>query len=706
MDPNHSKDSENVLELSLGDVIGMVRERIVLGMTLGILFFSIGIGLYFIQTNQYQAESTMIINSSSNSLIDIGAPSGGSIGSGLGSGFLMEVGLRNQEAILNSKSFIKRLISSLSEKEKEALRIPFIEEDEILPDLFDIIEDSKKIVNASGSQIFTIIFKHPNPDMAVLLANKYAEEYISYVNEELGSSNKVALDFLENRAQELKDQLAQNELDLQSYREDNNIVSLLENQNIASAQIRIISERLNGIKLELLNLNTLNDQILGTLQNSQRLVEIPYIANFGDIPNLRIRLNELERELSSYNEILLEKHPKVLDSKIQIRDIKDSIELRINHAREELNNQRNQLTAQKESLSEDLVDAEKKKLAFDKVRIKFNVLERKSRSIEKTYDYIITRLHETQISSQLENTNIQIIDAATKDDKPVWPQKKIFALIAIILFGIGAFVVPIVLEFIDLRVKTVRDVEFHLGLKSIGVVPFSKEVAKVEKSSVQFVNETLHGCFNGLYKQIDLTSVHAPPKVMLISSILSSEGKSFLIASLALTYSRHGFKTLILDCDFRKPTQHKFFGLENSGGLLDCHKVETSMSCDPVNVGENLDLIVSGGTTHKTAEFFDNIAFKKFVVSMKNSYDIVFIDSPPASYYPDFLFLAEVSDEFILAVKYKEIKRDHGKYLVSQLHKSRVNVIGCILTMAPSSSNFGYTNYSYFGDEGVVNDKT
>lgn len=690
--------TDNTMDLSLADIMGMIRERIWLGLFLGTFFFCIGIALYFTQQKQYQAEAVMIVDPSTKSVIDIDSAASGSVGSGLGSGFLMEVSLRNQEAILNSRTFINRVIDSFSEDEIFKIKKPYIQEGEELADIFEIIDEQKKVVHTSGTQLFTIAYKHHDPEICVLVANRFAKEYISYINYEMGSSNESALLFLENRVQELKDQLADNELELQTYREENNLVSLNEEGDLASREIKAVSDKLNAVKLEILDLETLHKQI-NNAESSNDLLDIPYIASFTNIPSLRKKLNQTELELAKLRDSLLENHPSLIQMQTYKQSILVSIQDQIENAMRELLNRKKQLIEQRDDLARDLQNAEARKLAFDKVRIKYNVLERKSHSIERTYDYIITRLHETQISSQLDNTNIRIIDEATLDNKPVWPQKKVFGLISILFFGIGAFIVPIVLEFIDLRVKSVRDVEHHLGLKSLGVVPYSKEAARMEKTSIQYVHETLLECFNGLYKQIDLTSATAPPKALLISSISASEGKSFLISALGLTYSRYGFKTLMLDCDFRKPVLHKIFGLENKDGLINANLDENCLRCEPKKISDNLDLMVSGGTTHKTAEYFDGLSFKNYILKMKESYDMILIDSPPASYFPDFLFLAEVADEFILAIKHKEVKRDGVRFAFSQLQKSRVNVLGCVLTMAPTSVHPGYSHYNYYGED-------
>jgi capsular exopolysaccharide synthesis family protein len=208
------------------------------------------------------------------------------------------------------------------------------------------------------------------------------------------------------------------------------------------------------------------------------------------------------------------------------------------------------------------------------------------------------------------------------------------------------------------------------------------EAYKVLRTNIQFL---------GMEKQL---------KVILITSTNASEGKSTTASNLAITMAQADKRTLLMDCDLRKPSIHRPFGLLNEKGItnvlaegLDFHTV-----CNSVGV-QNLDVLTSGPKPPNPPELLGSSKMQAFIKIVAEEYDVVIIDAPPVLPVTDAAVLSVLADGVILVISYGETSNHSLIQAKETLEKVDANIIGTIINNTPTKGYRAYSYYYYYNDD-------
>ena len=170
-----------------------------------------------------------------------------------------------------------------------------------------------------------------------------------------------------------------------------------------------------------------------------------------------------------------------------------------------------------------------------------------------------------------------------------------------------------------------------------------------------------------------------PPKVIVLTSHAPREGKSTVCANLGVVLAQANKKTLIVDCDLRKPTLHRIFGLRNIHGLTNVLTEEHDLQEVWQEPLENLKILSVGPTPPDPAEVLSSRRFAQFLDYVRQEFDYVLIDAPPTSQVSDPVILASQGDGVLLVLDVQSSKK--GSILKS-LHDVRsvgANVLGTVM---------------------------
>lgn len=204
---------------------------------------------------------------------------------------------------------------------------------------------------------------------------------------------------------------------------------------------------------------------------------------------------------------------------------------------------------------------------------------------------------------------------------------------------------------------------------------------------------------------IQFAGVDKPLKSIIFTSATPNEGKSTVIASLAIVLAQAGKKVLLMDCDFRNPTQHKLFGLHNKGIT---NYVATDEPVDNIKQAveqENLIIITSGPVPPNPSEILTSQKFAGLLEQFKKEFDYILLDTPPILPVTDAAALSHRADGVLLVVASNGISPSEAKMAKNRLELAGANLIGCVLNkvdVAPHGygygkyGGYGYGNYGYY----------
>ncbi len=185
-----------------------------------------------------------------------------------------------------------------------------------------------------------------------------------------------------------------------------------------------------------------------------------------------------------------------------------------------------------------------------------------------------------------------------------------------------------------------------------------------------------------------------PPNIVVLTSPGPREGKSITCANLGVVLAQAGKKTLLIDCDLRKPVLHKLFGLRNLQGLMNVLTGERTLQGVTHEPLGNLEVLTAGPMPPYPAEVLSSQRFAEFFDQVRQQFDYVLVDAPPTRSVSDPAILASLGDATLLVVDAQITRKGSVRKAVRDLQAVGANVIGTVMNNVKGYRE-GYPDYSY-----------
>lgn len=317
-----------------------------------------------------------------------------------------------------------------------------------------------------------------------------------------------------------------------------------------------------------------------------------------------------------------------------------------------------------------------------------------------------------------ENTaTVKIVERASVPEKPVKPKPVRIIALAILLGLMGGFGLALLQDSLGDRLEVPHEIEVSGLAKVLAVIPHAKEADRV---SIATASATLrHGelaeAFAGLRAMLDSPQYKTHNGVILLSSSMPEEGKTVTACNLAITYARHGEKTLIIDFDLRRPRLAGIFPLPAGHKSLADFLAEGAPPANfpalayGTDIVSGLSIMAGRPAPHSHPELVNENKLAALLHWARTNYDRVILDAPPLGLVNDALSLAALADA-VLVVTRPEISRKRAVW--HTLHRFReagVGVLAAIVndvdfSKAAYGYGYGYHSYTHYKTyDGTVN---
>ena len=190
--------------------------------------------------------------------------------------------------------------------------------------------------------------------------------------------------------------------------------------------------------------------------------------------------------------------------------------------------------------------------------------------------------------------------------------------------------------------------------------------------------------FRSIRGQLLSNWLNQDQKTLAIVSPGSKEGRSYVAANLAMAFSQAGRSTMLIDADLRLPRQHEIFNVKSRIGLsmLLAGRVrmeDLDMLPENVSTFQNLSVLGCGAVPPNPAELLGNGRFLSILRELKKYFDVIIIDSPPATYKADVMLITSVAGSALMVARSGYSSMDDTKSLVSILDQVETKVVGAVL---------------------------
>ncbi len=268
-----------------------------------------------------------------------------------------------------------------------------------------------------------------------------------------------------------------------------------------------------------------------------------------------------------------------------------------------------------------------------------------------------------------------------------------------LVLGVG---LALIRDQMDHRLRSAEEVSQVLGLSVLGVVPHLSE-RKDYSETGRIVDieplSQLAEAYRTIRTAVYFGGANGEMKTLLITSPAPSDGKTTLCSNLAITMAHAGQKILVLDADFRRPSQHKIFQIDHediglSTVLTGQH--ELNQAIRPSGI-DGLDVLPCGAIPPNPSEMLNGRAFEDFLDELSERYDRILLDAPPVMPVADARILGAICDAALLVLRAEKSSRKPSQQAVEALLRTGTHILGAVVNDAPTQrGRYGYHNYGYY----------
>ena len=320
--------------------------------------------------------------------------------------------------------------------------------------------------------------------------------------------------------------------------------------------------------------------------------------------------------------------------------------------------------------------------------------------VEELYVFLLERKEEASISYISALPNIKLLSYGVSSNAAIFPKVKIIYLGALLLGLIIPFGVFFLLKMLDTKINTRDDLEAGLkGITVLGEMPLAEN--DTDDTGRSLTAESARVLRSGLSFQLQTDKTN----VICVTSTIKGEGKSFVSHNLALSYAALGKKVLIVGGDLRNPQLHKFLGQkrENIG-------LTTYLSNENFNdiaslitkaiIPGGLDYLLTGAIPPNPSELLMRPRFKELLEVLKQSYDMILIDSAPLLLVSDTTAILPLCDSVVYVTRSQYSEKKTFSFILNMQQRENVPPFGMVLNgmraSAATGTNYGYKyRYSY-----------
>jgi len=347
--------------------------------------------------------------------------------------------------------------------------------------------------------------------------------------------------------------------------------------------------------------------------------------------------------------------------------------------------------------------------------IEYTLLKRDVDTNRQLYEGLLQKLKEAGVSAGLKSNNFRIIDSArppTGAIEPNVPRNLLFAAMLGLASGIG---LAFLLEGLDNTVRTTEQAQMISGIASLGMIPLGSKSAREganpkrlviasSKEAVELVTQVrpqsqMAESYRALRTSLLLSSLGAPPKVIMVTSALPQEGKTTTSINSAVVLAQKGVRVLLIDADLRRPSIHKTLGMGPRSGLSNVLTGSTTVdqAITRSTILPNLFVLAAGTPPPNPAELLASANMRDVLNELREQYDHIVIDTPPCLSVTDAVVLSPRADAVVLVIRSGQTTKQALRRSRDVLMQVNAKMVGVLLNAVDLRSPDYYYYYEYQG---------
>jgi capsular exopolysaccharide synthesis family protein len=522
----------------------------------------------------------------------------------------------------------------------------------------------------------------------------------AYLQANVNDKSKIAdstIRFIDDRLLLVFKELSSIEKDIEGFKTVNKITSISDQSRLLLENTSDYSKQLNTQEVQLAVVEAL-ELFLKNNQNNSRIVPSSLVMQDPSFIALIQRYNEMQLQRDKMLMVLKNEHPSIITIDEQLKNVREELSSSINSVKKGIEVGVSELKKRTSSFESQI----SKVPAKERVWLDY---ERQQAIKQELYLFLLKKREETAISKSSTLANARIIDAAKADAFPFKPIRKNFLTLGIIVGILIPFGILFIKNLLNNKVNSLEDITNATNTPILGEIGHNIENTDIAVTLAS--RSVIAEQFRALRTNINFLLTGVNDKVILITSSMSGEGKSFLSINLSLALALSGKKVILLELDLRKPKISEILRLQRLGitNYLIEHDSNWQKWLQSFGVDAKFDVFSSGPLPPNPAELLMLPQLTELIKELRNHYDYIIIDSAPVGLVTDAQVLASLADVTLYVVRHNLTYKQQVVLLDRLFRKRslpRLNIV--VNDVKVKKVGYGYDKYGYGDGYGYGNE--
>ena len=570
----------------------------------------------------------------------------------------------------------------------------------------EITESYRKRLNCAivdkMASVITISMVDEVPLRAEHVINGVIDAYDRDAIEDKQAISNLTEEFIKERLQTLGEELNNADIAIASYKQDNSLYSPSQEASLRAEETAKLKE--NALSLEAsMEMTT---YILNYLRDSDKtnsLIPASAVSISGVSAGLVAQIEQYNKSLLEYKRLLAASspsNPTIIDLGNQIAGLHSAVIASLESHIESLKLRKEQIKREQKAV-------DKRLQSSPTMEMELLSKARQQKVKEELYIYLLTKLEENALSEATAESNARVIDHAYGSNIPVSPRSSIILLFSIIIGCCIPLAVLYIQQMLNTSVRSRRDLDDVLTIPFLGDIP--EYNGKLGNGIVvrEDSRDALSEAFRMLRTNLSFMSVNKNIQVMMFTSSVPHNGKSFVSSNFAYTLAASGKSVVIIDLDLRLRTLSKSMGQRNNRRGITSYLSGKIDSIDdiitPSEQSENLGFIFAGPKPPNPTDMLMSERMDKLIEALRQKFDYIIIDSVPAMAVADALVLDRLVDLTVYVIRQGYLDRRELPD-VELLHREKKFRNMCTVLNSATQSNhkYGYGYYDNLDKQGLL----
>lgn len=530
------------------------------------------------------------------------------------------------------------------------------------------------------SQFIKVTFEAGRPELAAQAANTLADLFIEDAVRTRAETVAQASSWLAVQIDEERGKVAAAQDALRRLSQETGIVNFEERRALLDQKLKLLGTHLTEGQARRVEKEALYREML-SVADAQDLSTVIGSRTFQEMRMDLSRLEQRESELLGSRH--LDQHPEVVKVRAEIAQARSKVAAEAAHIVKASENDYLAAQAQERELARAVEEAKAEALDLNRRGLRYEALKRDLDAGQAVLNSLLTRSKQTDVAQELRASPIRVVDRAAVPTDPIGPRRKRDLAVALFLGLTAGVGTALLLDALDPRIKTPRDVG-RLGVPLLAVVP---EARPRPAHPLLFDGDGL-GDFTDGYRVLRAALDHlaSVSKAQVVSFVSTQprEGKTVCAVNLALALASREDAVVLIDGDLRRPEVEQLLdGAHRTPGLTDvlADRVESSAAVQEL-AGTSLKLVASGSPSSTPADALRPEALGRLLDALRARFRWVVIDTSPLGVVPDALSLIAASDGVVLVVAAEATHGRAAAQTLAHLDQLGCRVLGVVLNRA------------------------